>query len=279
MKRQMRFLFIVAIVVGLSILITGSALSQSTTQNTPMTQMDDGIVQKISPEGYTPPDQNWPIVKREFYSYVDSKTGATIEVETIWRKENPQSSALPAEEINCNQFQSLAGDQNEVQNDFHDCVNMGNESQNRTTRVYKSSEYLEMRHISYATKYCPQSVGCGYFTTFYDMYRTEASWYRSSTHWTVKQAKYQWGCPLSRCNKCVGQYMNGLTPGTYADTVAWYNTYQSWIYYVTYSGFPEMTMSIDNGTGTTYPVDTAMSNAYYDGSFYQSLRYDIYWSD
>jgi hypothetical protein len=157
---------------------------------------------------------------------------------------------------------------------------MGNESISRTTRVYKSGYYIQMRYKSYATKWCPSSVGCGYFTTFYDMYRTEASWERSSTRWTVKQATYQWGCPTTRCNKCIGQYMNGLTSGTYVSTVAWYNTTLSYIYSLTnYGLFPAMTMSIDNGTGTTYPVDTAMSNAYYDGAFYQSLRIDIYWTD
>lgn len=216
MKRQIQTLIVFAMAVGASIMLTGSARSQSIPQGGPVNPLEDGIVQKISPVEYTSPDQNWPIVKREFSSYYDSNSGLTIEYETVWRREFPQSAALVKEVKECSQFQPLAGDENGIQKDFPDCSSEGNQSSSRTVRAKKSAtNYLEMRHKSYATQYCPDSVGCGYFTTFFDMYRTEASWYRTNTRWTAKQAKYAWGCPDIRCNKCVGHYFDGMRSGTF----------------------------------------------------------------
>lgn len=279
MKRQIQIMIVFGMMIGAAIVLTSPAISQSTTDESPDNPVDSAV-QIISPEKYEPPDRDWIIVNTEFYSYTDSATGLTIEVETVWRRESSGDSALRGEITDCDPFQPLVDEEKGIQKDFPDCSSEGNQSISRTVRAKKSpTDYLEMRHKSYATQYCPDSVGCGYFTTFFDMYRTEASWYRTNTRWTAKQAKYAWGCPDTRCNKCVGQYFGGMRFGTFADVVAWYNDTQSWVYYVTYSGFPEMTLAIDVGTDETYPKSEATSKAYYSGSLLKSLQISIYWTD
>lgn len=176
MNRQIQALIVFAMAVGSSIMLTSYARSQSIHQGDPVNPLEDDIVQRVSPVGYTSPDQNWPIVKREFSSYYDENSGLTIEYETVWRREFPQPDTLAREMRDCSQFQPLSGDETGIQKDFPDCSSEGNQSVSRTVRAKKSTtDYLEMRHKSYATQYCPDSVGCGYFTTFFDMYRTEAS--------------------------------------------------------------------------------------------------------
>jgi hypothetical protein len=102
MKECLRFIYAIVIGLGLSILLTSSAFSQISSQDNQAPQLNDGVIQIISPEGYIPPDYSWPIVRREFYNYLDPKSGEYVEVETIRRSENPQYSDLHAEGINCN---------------------------------------------------------------------------------------------------------------------------------------------------------------------------------
>lgn len=142
-------------------------------------------------------------------------------------------------------------------------------------RVTKNSTYLEARMTSYAYKYCDASAGCGYLTVYYDMYQIDASWVRSSTSWVAKNAQYVWGCNTWRCDKCTGAYLDGLKSGSIAGgTPRWYDNTRSYVYQITYSGFPEM-----KATQNLYPESETISKGYYNGTYISpELHPNIKWT-
>ena len=251
---------LISFIIGITLLLNPFFVMLATAQDIKqlVNGSDSETILVISPDDYVPQDKFWPIIKRDIQSYVDPETGLKVEHETIWRQAPEGISSTFPDNQNCNEFLNADGEVGITAT----CAYQGNLSRTDKVRINKNSTYIEAILITYAYKYCP-STGCAYMDTYYDMYQMDASWYRSSTKWTAKEAKFTWGCPVPSCKTCGSDYTLGLRNGDIVSVVAWATSNKSMVYQITYPSFPQMTARWEGA----YPVSKTTSKAYFENVY------------
>lgn len=153
-----------------------------------------------SAQGKTPPpvaitesdepsneDASWPIIKTETHKRKDPSTGQEIIEKIVIRQEPPTNDKLACKDKLKLHTAAATCTINSYSVTVQAQVSVG------------AGSYVTGYVKNIADEYCSNIAGCG----FYKMKKLQAWWTRTSTNFSVRNAKATWGCSVV-CALCTG---------------------------------------------------------------------------